>query len=249
MEKIEKLELYHLPNKLHIAFMEATQQRIGSNSAEKLNMVALNNQFNTAVDTLNAAIKGNRASKYTLTLLELDRKRLKTYSAIRGRLKNTMSCPIEAEREIAKHLHHTLMQRGNIPKENYPGKSVQINILCEKFLAQENKTRCDKIGITHWIEALQQENNTFNETRLERSKQSAELYAGKVTDARAVVDHLYHQITERINAFVVIGQATPEMENFIGLSNTHIKRMKSLRAWQKSMRAGKKRREAERQSQ
>lgn len=225
--------------------MHFVQQKTANFSPEELQIEAEHPQFLEALEALDSAIRNNHGSALTKELLALDQKRRKTYSAIRGRLKNTLSSPFEAEREAAKQLHYTLLKAGEIQRMEYIDKNVSLRFLCRNLLDEKHLPLCQQLGITHWIEALRDENILFQEKEKERSTEYATRHTLSNAEARKVIDKIYHKMVNRINASVVVELATPNTEQFIDLCNKEIKQIKALKAWRRSMRAGKKRREAE----
>lgn len=249
MKKIHSIILYKLSNSEHQAFMHFVQKKTANLSPEELQIEAEYPQFLEALEALDLAIRKNHGSAITKELPVLDRHRLKTYSAIRGRLKNTMSSPFETEREAAKQLHYTLLKAGEIQKMEYVDKNVSIKFLCRNLLDEKHLPLCQQLGITHWIEALRDENDMFRKMETERSTEYASRGTLSNADARKAIDKIYHKMVSRINASVVVEMATPNTERFIELCNNEIKKIKSLKAWRRSMRAGKKRRELEKKAE
>jgi len=212
---------------------------------ENLNVEEVFVEFCESLDGLSAAIIGKRGSALTHKLLRLDKHRLKTWSAIRGRLKNTLACPIVAEQEAAALLLWAAKKANKVRTMEYPAKTAALHIVCEKLLDDSNAPLCAKLGIDHWVEALQNENNYFDEQMQQRSKENAHKDAGTVADARLRLDAVYVKLITRINALVDLGMANTATEEFIRSTNRVIKKTKALQAWRKSMRAGKKKRELE----
>lgn len=245
MDKIQSLILYRLSNTSYKVFMERLKDLIEVLGATNLNVEEVFTEFCESLDGLSAAIVGKRGSALTHELLQIDKQRLKTWSAIRGRLKNTLACPIEGEQEAAALLLWVSKKANKVRTMEYPGKTFVLRIVCEKLLDTTNAPLCTKLGITHWVEALQNENNYFNKQRLKRSTENAFKDAGTVADARKRLDTVYVKLITRINAMVDLGMANATTEEFIILTNKDIKKMKALQAWRKSMRAGKKKRELE----
>ncbi|HYQ59115.1 MAG TPA: DUF6261 family protein, partial [Draconibacterium sp.] len=95
------------------------------------------------------------------------------------------------------------------------------------------------------IEALRDENNQFRKMEIERSTEYSSRGTLSNANARKAIDKIYYEMVNRINASVIVELATPNTERFIDLCNNEIKQIKALKAWRRSMRAGKKRREAE----
>jgi hypothetical protein len=245
MKKINSIPLHRLSQSEHQAFMRFIQQQTARFSPEELQITAEHTKFLEALEALDRALSKNHGSARTKELLALDQKRRKTYSAIRGRLKNTLSSPFETEREAAKQLHYTLLKAGNIQQAEYTDKNVSLNFLCRNLLDEKHLPLCQQLGITHWIEALRDENDTFRKMEIERSTEYALRGTLSNANAREAIDKIYYNMVSRINASVVVELATPNTERFIDLCNKEIKQIKALKAWRRSMRAGKKRREAE----
>ena len=245
MKKINSLLLHRLSQSEHQAFMRFIQQQTAQFSTEELQITAEHTTFLEALEALDLAISKNHGSALTKELLVLDQKRRKTYSAIRGRLKNTLSSPFETEREAAKQLHYTLLKAGEIQQMEYTDKNVSLKFLCRNLLDEKHLPLCQQLGITHWIEALRDENKMFRKMELKRSNEYATRGTVSNANARKAIDKIYYKMVSRINASVVVDLATPNTEQFIDLCNNEIKQIKALKAWRRSMRAGKKRREAE----
>lgn len=243
MEKIQNIMLYKYNNSAYTVFLQAIREMLEALGPANLNVEEVFSEFCESFDGLTAAIVGKRGSALTHELLQVDKQRLKTWSAIKGRLKNTMACPIEAEQAAAATLLFEAKKANKVRTMRYIDKTVVLRIVCKNLLNATNAPLCAKLGIINWVEALQNENNYFDEQRQKRSKENAYKNAGTVADARKRLDAVYVKLITRINAMVDLGVANAETKEFILLANKQIKRVKALQAWRKSMRAGKKKRE------
>lgn len=235
MEQIQSINLPRLRNNEHFQFMTDVRNSIREITPAALNLEPVFPKFNNALSRLNSTLLIDEGSVLTEKLMNLDSLRDATWSAIGARLRATLFSPVEEEVESAKILKRVFDLYGNIRNMSYNEETGALTNLIEDFEKPENVAHCEKLGIAHWVAALKGQNNEFQALLDARNAELAEKESGDVKAARAEIDPLYREITDRINAMVTLDMATPEMKGFINKLNQRIKYYEDTL----SMRAGR----------
>ncbi len=235
MEQINSIYLSRLRNNEHFQFMTDVRNSIREVTPAALNLEPVFPKFNNALSRLNTAVLVDAGSVKTEKLSEFDSLRDATWSAIGGRIRATLLSPVEEEVESAKVLKRVYDLYGNIRNMSYNEETAALTNMVEDLEKPENAAHCETIGITGWVAALKRQNNDFQALLDARNAELAGKDSGDVKAARAEIDPVYREITDRINAMVTLEMTTPEMESFIRELNQRIKYYEDTL----SMRAGR----------
>jgi len=241
MEQIQSINLPRLRNNEHFQFMTDVRNSIREVTPAALNLEPVFPKFNNALSRLNSTLLVDEGSVLTEKLSVFDLSRDTTWSGIGARIRATLLSPVEEEVESAKILKRVFDLYGNIRNMSYNEETGALTNLVEDFEKPENVAHCEKLGITHWVAALKGQNSGFQDLLDARNAEMAEKESGDVKAARAEIDPLYREITDRVNAMVTLDMAPPEMEGFISKLNQRIKYYEDTLA----MRAGRNAEEEE----
>lgn len=223
MKQIDSIYLSRLRNNEHFQFMTDVRNSIREVTPAALNLEPVFPKFNNALSRLNSILLVDEGSVLTEKLSALDNLRDRTWSGIGARIRAALLSPIEEEVESAKILKRVFDLYGNIREMSYNEETGALTNLIEDFEKPENVAHSEKLGMTHWVAALKGQNLDFQDLLDARNAELAQKESGDVKAARAEIDPLYREITDRINAMVTLDMATPEMEGFINKLNQRIK--------------------------
>lgn len=223
MELIHSINLPRLRNNEHFQFMTDVKNSIETATPAALGVEPVYPGFQEKYDRLNAALLVDRGSTLTEKINVSDEKRDSYWSAVGGRLRATLLCPIAEEVEAATALLRIYDLYGNVRKMSYNEETAALANLVEDYEKPKNAAHCQTVGITHWITGLKQENNNLQELINARNTELANKESGDVKAERAEIDPEYSKIVVRLNAMATLDMASPEAQEFIRQLNQRIK--------------------------
>jgi len=80
--------------------------------------------------------------------------------------------------------------------------------LVQDLKSDKYKDLVAQVGLTQWVNKLEQQNNAFEALIKERDRENAAKNHTAVKEARQAVDESYKRIVETINALLVLNQLT-----------------------------------------
>ncbi len=223
MEQINSIRLHSLRNNEHFQFMTDVKNSIETATPAALGVEPAYPGFKTKYERLNTALAVDRGSTLTEKVHISDDKRDRYWSALGGRLRATLLCPIAEEVEAAKALKRIFDLYGNVREMSYNEETAALTNLVEDYEKPKNAALCQTVGITHWVAGLKQENNNTQELINARNAELANKESGDVKAERAEIDPEYDKIVERLNAMATLEMASPEAQDFIRQLNQRIK--------------------------
>lgn len=236
MLKILKVLLSKFRNGEHFQFMTDVKEMIVGATPAALNVEDEFTAFNAGYVKLDTELRVDQGSVLTEKLQAQDALRDSTWSALNERIKATLLCPVAEEVEAAKSLKRVFDLYGNIRYMSYNEETAAASNLTDDLESAENAPHCATIGITHWVTGLKTENSDFTNLLNQRNTEYANKNSGNVKEARLLIDPLYEEIVNRVNAMVTLKMTTPEIEKFIKQLNQKIKYYENTLA----TRAGRK---------
>jgi SMC interacting uncharacterized protein involved in chromosome segregation len=223
MEQIQYLNLARLRNNEHYQFMSDARNKVEEVTPAVLSLDVIFPRFAVAHDELNATLLVDPGSVKTEQLTLLDTQRDSTWSALGNRIRATLNSPVTEEVESAKILQRIFDLYGNIRQMSYNEETAALTNLIEDLEKSENAAHSQTLGISSWVAALKQQNTDFQSLLDARNAELAGKASGDVKAARAVIDPIYKEMTDRLNAMVTLEMTTPEMQRFIRELNQRIK--------------------------
>ena len=223
MKLIDKLYLHALRNNEHYQFMTDVEKLIKEVTSEVLAITAKHPAFENALNALDDSLQVEKGSSKSAKLYELDKLRDKTWRAIKKRVDATTDSPVEEEVKSAYILQRVISLYGNIRKMSYNEESAAISNLVDDLQSEMNMPHVEQIGITTWVAFLKEQNQTFQEVFDQRNTELANRQSGDVRSARLIIDPLYKQIIDRINATITLDMAAEGVESFVNRLNEIIK--------------------------
>ncbi|WP_321996817.1 DUF6261 family protein [Draconibacterium orientale] len=130
--------------------------------------------------------------------------------------------PNEAEVEAAEKLKALFDFHGNVRTMPLKGESAVLTNLIQALERPKNADYCTTVGFNNWVAALKTENLTVQDLTEQRRQEKVDQDNEEYKLLREAVDTAYEKIVSRINALVELEMATPEIDNFIQLTNDQI---------------------------
>jgi hypothetical protein len=228
MTKIEAINLSNFDNNTHYHFMVYFSELVSTYPASMLGLEDLYGNFSNNLKAEDLALRIEEGSTVSKTLEHLDQLRDKTWNAINMRIKATLLSPLEEESQSAKVLERVLQFYGDISSLNYYEQSSALTNLSNDLLLPENELHIDRVGFPVWVIELKRLNEQFQTIYNEQTTEFAGRKSDDVKSVRILIDPIYNQLIEKMNASIVLEFARPEVITFINKLNEKIKQVQSI---------------------
>lgn len=223
MIKIEAVDLRDFDNNEHFQFMTGFDKLISTHKAVLSGLEVTYGIFKNTLMAEDLAIHIEQGSSSAQTLDKLDRKRDKTLNAIHMRLKATLLSPIKEEVDSAQFIKHIINLYGDVCPLTYSEQSAAIENMINDLELPVIAIHTDRIGIANWVLELKRQNQQFSETFDAINSEFARRESNDVKAVRTLIDPVYHQMVERINASIILEFAQPEVIDLAQKLNEKIK--------------------------
>lgn len=223
MTKIESIKLPNLDNNTHYLFMADFSELVSTYPASILGLEVLYGNFQNNLKLEDLALRAEQGSIVSKTLEQLDQLRDKTWNAINMRVKATLLSPLEEESQSAQVLERILHLHGDVYSMTYKEQSLALTNLTNELLLPANEIHVDRVGFPVWVFELKILNEQFLAIYNERNLEFAGRESTDVKSVRTLIDPVYHQLVEKMNASIILDFARPEVINFVNKLNEKIK--------------------------
>ncbi len=230
MTRINSISPYGLRNNEHFQFMTEVDQLVTAVPAGLLPVDEVYPGFKEALTAEDDALRVEQGSLKTKTRNEIDVRRDSIWSACRGRVEATLSSPIAEEAESAKVLMRIFDLYGNVRRMGKAEETSALTNLVVDLLLPANEEHLNRVGIQTWVVALKNENDQFKAVTQERVTEVAGRESADVRAIRLIVDPIYQELVDTVNAAIILKQATPEAQTFVAELNVIIKSYKTILA-------------------
>jgi hypothetical protein len=223
MTKIEAINFQLFSNQEHFRFMSDFDHLVSMYPAAVMGMEVLYGVFHNTLMAEELALRVEQGSSISQKLEQLDNLRDKAWNAINLRVKATLLSPFEEEVQSAQVIKRIIKRYGKVCSMTYSEQSMAVENLTNELLLAVNEVHLDRIGFASWVIELKNQNQEFLEIYNERNADFAGRESGEVKAARTLLDPVYKQLVEKINASIILEFARPEVINFINKLNENIK--------------------------
>ncbi len=230
MTRINPINPHNLRNNEHFQFMTEVDQLVTSIPPGSLPVDNVYPRFKEALTVEDESLSVDQGSLKTETLNELDVRRDQIWSGVRGRVDATLLSPVPEESESAKVLMRVIDLYGNVRQMAYKEETSAITNLVNDLLLPVNEVHLNRLGIYSWVVALKNENDQFQSITQERVSELAGRSRGDVRTVRLMIDPIYQELVETVNAAVILNLASPEAKGFVTKLNVVIKSYKTMLA-------------------
>lgn len=237
MIKIEMINLMRFRNFEHHQFMTEVNQLIIRYQARELGIEAQYPAFQAALAVEGESIRVAQKSAKTKMLDQMDDLRDDTWNAIYTLVKATLLSPVAAEVASAGELLNVLNKYGDPRRRTYNEETSVLSNLLTDLNNPANQVHVQTLKLSKWLVELKKQNDQFQEITDTRNSELVERESGDVRAARMVVDPLYTDIIETINAALKLKIATPAATDFATALNGRIDYNKNTLASRKGRRS------------
>lgn len=228
-EKIKGFTIQNLQNQEHFGFNTEFNLELKRSELEPLKPFV--EKFTPLIAEEDKVLELIAKSEHTKKLFELDKQCDNLYRGLNKSIKATLLSPDEKERQAAEFLTIVTKTYGDITGESYESQHNKTVNFIQDIRSERFKAASDLIGVTRWINWLEEADNKFMETfRLRRDEA-----ADKAIDYRPLrivrkdIDTLYRETVTHINAMAVL-QPSEALTTLISRVNVHIDRLSAAMA-------------------
>lgn len=227
MIKIELIDLRNFDNSEHYQYMAGFDKLISTHTDAVLGSDVLYGIFKNTLMAEELALRLEQGSSVLQTLYRLDRQRDKTWNALNTRISATLLSPIEDEVQSAQVIQQILNLYGDVCSHTYSEQSSALAQLTDDLQLPVIAVHVEKVGLTEWVRELKKQNEKFTTVFNDWNSEFAGRESNDVKASRTLIDPVYHQLIERINASLALEFASEEVVAFATLLNDKIKYYKT----------------------
>ena len=227
MTKIENINLRDFSNNEHYRYMADFSELVSTYPDSIMGMEVLYGVFQNTLMAEDLALRVEEGSSTSKTLELLGQLRDKAWNAIYLRVKATLLSPFEDEALSARAIERIFHQFGDVCSMTYSDQSEAVTNFTNNLLLPQNILHVDRIGFSTWVLELKNRNEQFKAVYNERNSEFSGRESDVVKAARTLIDPVYKQLIEKMNASIVLEFAQPETITFASKLNRKIKHYQS----------------------
>lgn len=224
MAEINGIDLAHMPNGAHYLFALDVLNKAKANEVVNGKCSAPVAVLEKKVAAEDEALKLTRKSLKTDEIKALDDKRDEMYSYYRKGVKAFVGAPLEDVATAAKELDQHMTDYAINPQMQLDKETgLLLNFTAD--LVGKYAEQVAKLGLTMYVTALKEANDSLHELTTERTDERSVQVAGALKAARAATDEAYRNLVKRVNALWIV-EYDEAYDEFINYVNTEIKHYK-----------------------
>jgi len=202
MIKIRTIRSCKLRIGVHYSFMRVVYNLLCEFSEIKEIVDILFAEFAELLNRELAQIANDRANPITEKMKATDSRIDEIVTCIRALIKIGLHSPDPAIAEAAKILKHRLKVFGYITNQSYAAESTTVQVLV-KDLKTTYQTESALVGLTNWVNELDQAEQLFTTLSADRNASTARRPKGIVRIIRHDLEELYRRMLILIEADVI----------------------------------------------
>ncbi len=163
----------------------------------------------------------------TKAIKEMDKKRDKTFRGLTLRVHSEILSLDPEIKKSAENIKIVLDNYGNITRLNFENETTQIKNLLAVLNSEKYITSAQRIGISNWMNWLEETNNQLIEIYTARRNAYANRPKSNLINVRTESDRIFKDIRKTANALKVL-KPTKELTVFIKKANISILKWKNI---------------------
>lgn len=180
-------------------------------------------KFETSYQDMDTVMRLGRGSALTPMLKVKDKDRGNIWKGMNLIIDAHLLSSVKEKVESALKLRRVFDVYGDFRNHSYNEESNDGRNLVQDLEKPKNATHCVTINLDDWVPLYKSQLESFKALQNERNNELAFKENGDVRAIRMQMDPVYHEIINKVNAFVELGMETPEIENFVRLFNSKLK--------------------------
>lgn len=238
MEQVNVISLLDLRNSEYCELIVDMKTLLPGVLPQNAKVDELMARFTPVFEKLDEANRVDMGSVMTALIQTADKERGTTWKGMDLIVDAYLNSPVQAQLDSAIALRRVFDVYGDFRKRGYDAESSDGRNLVQDLEKLENDEHCKRIKLNTWVPLYKGQLETFKELQNQRDNERGYKSSGDVKAVRALMDPLYREIIDMVHAFIMVGMATPEMENFVVIMNQKIKRYKDLLAARQGRKDG-----------
>jgi len=201
--KIKDFSLSRLRNEEHFQFFSSFRDLVMMFTVLALNIELLFNLFLASLANELAALDLIRKNAISDDLIDADYERDSVFRGMSDAVKSALNHFNVDVRAAARRLQVVLDTYGNLAIKPYDAETGGLNSLINDFTTTY-AADVARVGLNEWVVELQAKNKAFDDLKNNRYSAEAAKTILRMKQERLKTDAIYRQITERINALVIV---------------------------------------------
>ena len=201
--KIKDFSLSRLRNEEHFQFFTSFRDLVMVFTVLALNIELLFNLFLASLANELAALDLIRKNAISDDLIDADDERDSVFRGMSDAVKSALNHFNVDVRAAARRLQVVLDTYGNLAIKPYDAETGGLNSLINDFTTTY-AADVARVGLNEWVVELQAKNKAFDDLKNNRYSAEAAKTILRMKQERLKTDAIYRQITERINALVIV---------------------------------------------
>ncbi|MDR2732590.1 MAG: DUF6261 family protein [Fibromonadaceae bacterium] len=219
--KISKFNLLHLRNDAHFQFHAEFKDLVVKFNPQTLKVETLFSSYLPLWEREDEALKKINKSALTEKIQEADKARDEIFAGMVDINKGMCLHFNKQTAEAAHRVKIVLDTYGNVARKSLNEETSAIYNLLQDLRSEKYAADSSASGITAWADELEKRNQALDQLMKERFDETAAKCDIVLKQARVEADKVYHQITERIDALVIV-EGLETYEAFIRTLNAVI---------------------------
>ena len=243
---IKDLSISRLKNAEHFQFQTEFKTEVEKKTATALGIDTQFANYLLKYKEEDEALVYIRKSSQTDLLNEADSYRDRIFRGLCDTNRAALNHFIPEKAEAARKLNIVFDTYGNLTVEAYEEETAKINSLI-KELRNNYATEINLLGLNEWVDELENANNKFEDIKTQRYTEESSKTILRMKKVRTEIDLIYKDITNRINAQILLnGEAN--YKDFVIALNQRIENAKGVMAKRKGGKGGDEEGETEENS-
>ncbi len=225
--KIKKIDLNRLRNEEHFQFQTDFKALTESYTPSALGIEAAFAAYQPVYNDESEALDLIRRSAITEDIAAADAFRDRTFRGLRDSIKSATSHFLVEKQQAASRLLVVLEHYGDLARKSYDEETAAISSFIGDLIELSDDVTL--LGLNDWLTELQANNEAFDNLKKMRYTESAGKTQLRMKQVRRLVDDAYNNITERLDALVIVNGAEA-YEPYINELNERIESYSNLLA-------------------
>ncbi|MDR2085767.1 MAG: DUF6261 family protein [Dysgonamonadaceae bacterium] len=200
MNKISSIWFRYLRGEAHYQFLLLFNETVNEHPAVRSIAGPLYDDFTVWLNRESKVVDMQKTSLYTERIVEVNLRADRLITGISKVVSAGMYHFNPAMVAAAKELRIRLKAFGRIQWKAYKEKSAAIGILIADFRLPDYAPPVDLLGLTPWIDELENTHNHFDHLLKQRNIEWTQKPQDRLIDIRRQIDSIYRRIVERINS-------------------------------------------------
>ncbi len=216
-----------LTNSAHLNMNTELYERIVAATPAVLKIEKQAPLYREALDTEGLCVNRITKSAATQPMVEKDAERDAVFSFINSQVNSFMTCPDKATKQAAAELEALMSAYADTPWKSFSEETAFIDGLLRDMEGEAVKAAAETLNLTAYFTRLKTLNDEYKAMDAGRTDEYASRVKIDTLSARKVVDDIWAEIAQRVNAVAVL-EPSDTVDTFIDTVNQIFRKYKDL---------------------